>query len=75
MKIVGHANDYGIAGKSASPYSFQYQALKILQKWLRRRSNHGYAPFERLQTLLRRFPRTKMNTQFLRPGIPSKVLN
>jgi RNA-directed DNA polymerase len=68
-KIVGHANYYGLPGNSAAVHEFQYRALETLRKWLCRRSNDGYFTLDRMKRLLARFPRPKMHTQFLDPGL------
>lgn len=71
MKVVGHANYYGLPGNAGAVYKFQYHAILMLKKWLSRRTNNGTFTIERLRALVKRYPRPKMHTQFCDAGLPN----
>ena len=64
QKIAGHVNYFGIRGNSLRVSRFQYFAILILFKWMRRRTNKGKMTYERLKSLIQRFPPPRMHTTF-----------
>src|SRR5262249_41560678 len=54
-KLQGHYAYYGITGNSRALSSFQYWALRLWHKWLRRRSNRPRT-WEQTVEMLKRFP-------------------
>jgi RNA-directed DNA polymerase len=56
MKLKGHYNYYGICGNSKSISRFRHCVRRIWRKWLSRRSQRGWVNWEKMATLLKRFP-------------------
>lgn len=56
QKLRGHFGYYGITGNSGAIARFAYEARRLWQKWLSRRSQRAYMTFEAFNRLLGRYP-------------------
>lgn len=54
-KLRGHYNYYGVFGNSKSLRAFQHEAIRIVFKWLNRRSQRRSKNWARFKELLRHF--------------------
>jgi RNA-directed DNA polymerase len=54
-KLRGDFNYYGIRGNAKSVGSFYYRAMRIVFKWVNRRSQRRSYPWEGFEQLLRQF--------------------
>ena len=52
VRLRGHYNYYGITGNYSSLIKFRYEAVKLWQKWLNRRSNGRDMSWEKFSRLL-----------------------
>jgi hypothetical protein len=56
QKLRGHYDYYGITGNMRSLSNLYHRVKGLWQKWLSRRSWHGYFSWERFRRLLGHFP-------------------
>jgi hypothetical protein len=56
LKLRGHYNYHGVMGNYRSLWSYFYQVVRLLRKWLGRRSQKSYMTWEKFSALLSRFP-------------------
>jgi len=55
-KVNGHYGYFGITGNGTALGRFLYVVHRIWRKWLSRRSQRGYIPWDRFNQILRRYP-------------------
>ena len=55
-KLVGHYRYYGHFGDRSHPARFRFRVIGIWRKWLDRRSQKARMSWERMKTLLERYP-------------------
>ncbi len=55
-KLRGHYAYYGITDNSRGIQRFQYEATKMLQKWLNRRGKRGSLNWEKFNKFLEKYP-------------------
>jgi len=55
-KLRGHFAYFGIRGNSKAIGGFRYEVVRAWHKWLSRRSQRAYIPWERMLRLLERYP-------------------
>jgi group II intron reverse transcriptase/maturase len=56
LKLRGHFGYYGITGNSTALGRFRYEARRIWRKWLNRRSQRAYLPWDTFLRLEQRYP-------------------
>lgn len=56
QKLHGHYGYYGITGNARSLERFLHAVTRSWWKWLSRRSQRGWIPWDRFNALLRRYP-------------------
>jgi len=55
QKLSGHFNYYGIRGNSDAINRLHYEARRLWRKWLGRRSQRGYLPWDKFNRILKRY--------------------
>jgi len=64
-KLIGHYNYYGITDNSKSMRIYEYEILKILYKWLNRRSQRKSYTYEQFYQMIKSYelpyPKIKVN--------------
>lgn len=56
QKLRGHFNYFGIVGNSRAIERFRFEVIGAWWKWLNRRSNRARVTWEKMHTLLERYP-------------------
>jgi RNA-directed DNA polymerase len=56
VQLRGHDAYYGITGNGQALRRLRYEAARLWQKWLSRRSHRAAMPWERFHLLLQRYP-------------------
>ena len=59
-KIRGHIQYYGVSFNSRFVHNFQYQAIRLMFKWLNRRSQRKSFNWEKFNLFLKAFPPPKV---------------
>jgi RNA-directed DNA polymerase len=65
QKVRGHYNDFRVVGNSRGLWTFYKEVVKLLYKWLNRRSQRRSLTWPKLKRLLERFafPRPMQQTR------------
>ena len=56
VRLRGHYNYYGVIGNYRSLWAYFHQTVRLLKKWLGRRSQKSRMTWEKFSALLKRFP-------------------
>jgi group II intron reverse transcriptase/maturase len=64
VKIEGHIRYYGVSSNTAKVKQFVYQAIRILFKWLNRRSQRKSFDWEKFNLYMKVFPPPKVRVCF-----------
>jgi hypothetical protein len=56
IKLKGHRAYYGITGNGRALQRFREEVRKVWRKWLCRRSQRAFMPWDRYEQLLKRYP-------------------
>ena len=66
--IRGHCNYYGIRGNSTTIARFRHEVIQNWKKWLSRRHNQGRVNWDRMKSILERYPLPSAHIR--RPAAP-----